>query len=119
MMKYMFTVWRIENSDGRGMWYNLKQECDPVEIEYIKSFPMPYSEQVEFYHWYSGTISIDQLYEWFSREVIDELVGLGYRIMKYEVQSVVEINNQVYFCKSDNVFCKYDITDEFLGNVNE
>lgn len=108
----MYTyVYRLETSDGRGP-YNGYHNSEPVSHIVFKQAhtaerqPTVWDD-VEDFRTYEvcGCDSIDKLYDWFGKAVIDELKALGLRLMVYKVKTVhVRFGfsgKQVVFCKDD------------------
>lgn len=113
------TIYRIENSEGygpyrdgpvhSGMW------AVNMERHYDNRHPLPSYEFPQWDFWaaalfpegypiyqteyFCGFKDLDQLFEWFDEEEIDNLFKLGFDIYEYEVEFAFIGRYQVMFHK--------------------
>lgn len=82
------TFYRVANSDTeQGLWYTFKGEFTGLihsEFNFCMntSLPMPFDKSIV--GWLSATETLEELFNWFSRDDIKRLEGHGYFITIYE-----------------------------------
>lgn len=103
----MKTFYRLANNKtGAGLWYDMKGKFTGLihtEFNFCKnsSLPMPYDQNIQGY--LSATETVEELYNWFSKEEIEKLSKHGYRILKYKSSDYKKYNNHWVINKNKSI----------------
>lgn len=80
------TFYRVANSNNEGVWYD--KEGNHTGLIHTKfnflsnhELPMPYDKDVV--GWHSAVDSLDDLYNWFTKDDIENLKPFGYKVVSY------------------------------------
>lgn len=108
----MRIVYRIEDDNGCGPYSTLQPFKDGryytredilEEYLYGEKYPQPEDDGIVYTGKEDrfGFKDLQQLYQWFDKEVRAKLSQYGFRIVKYEVDKIAEGNKQVMFNIND------------------
>lgn len=112
--------YRVANNETKqGLWYNQEGEFTGLihnEFDFCMNheLPMPYDKDIV--GWLSSTDSLQDLFNWFSREDIRQLEEHGYYITTYEATKYrIHLNHFVIDQKTSKV--KEIIPIEFVDSI--
>lgn len=105
------------NQTEQGLWYDFEGEFtgaihDEFNFCMNTKLPMPYDKNIV--GWLSATMTLDDLFKWFSRDDIGKLEKYGYRVAVYKA-SEYKFYNGHWLIKQDSSRLKERIT---LDSIN-
>lgn len=95
--------YRIANEETQqGLWYDSKGKFTGLihnEFNFCMNngLEMPFDKEIV--GWLSATDSLDDLFNWFSKEDIKKLETLGWFITIYEAEKVKQYKNHLVICQ--------------------
>jgi len=101
------TFYRIANTEtNQGLWYDSKGIFTGlIHNEYNfctnNELPMPFDNEIV--GWLSATDSLEDLFNWFTKEDIKRLEKYGYFITTYEAEKVKQYKNHLVICQETSV----------------
>mgnify|MGYP001373906734 CR=1 FL=1 len=102
--------YRIANNQTQqGLWYDFQGNFTGLihnEFNFCKNteLPMPFDPEIQ--GWLSATDSLEDLYNWFTKEDISRLEQFGYRISLYEADDFKMHNNHFVINQETSVLKK-------------
>jgi len=100
-MKKLF--YRIAHKDTQqGLWYDSKGNFTGLihdKLNFCKNTNLPMPFDPEIVGWLSATDSLEDLFEWFSKEDIAKLEPLGWFITVYESENFKQYKNHLVICQ--------------------
>jgi hypothetical protein len=101
--KIFYRVANIETN--QGLWYDYSGNFtglihDKFDFCLNTKLPMPYNEKIIGY--LSATATVEELFNWFTKEDITRLGQFGYYVMAYESSDYFFDNNHWVFRKDDS-----------------
>lgn len=99
--------YRIAHQEtNQGLWYNSKGEFTGLihnEFNFCinKDLPMPFDSAIV--GWLSATDSLEDLFNWFSKEDILKLETHGWFITIYEAEKAKQYKNHLVICQQTSV----------------
>lgn len=96
------------NKTQQGLWYNFAGGFTGLIHEKFDfcmntKLPMPYDKNIV--GWLSATDTLEDLFNWFSRDDIEKLEQYGYRITTYEAAEY-KFHNNHWIIKQDSSMLK-------------
>ena len=90
-----------ENTN-QGLWYEASGNFTGLihnEFNFCmnKDLPMPFD--AEIVGWLSATKTLEELYNWFSKDDIEKLEKHGWFITVYEAENVKQYKNHLVICQ--------------------
>jgi hypothetical protein len=99
--------YRIAHKETRqGLWYDSKGNFTGLihnEFNFClnKNLPMPFDS--DLIGWLSATDSLEDLFNWFTKEDIERLENYGWFITVYESNKVRQYKNHLVICQESSV----------------
>lgn len=94
------------NKDGQGLWYSTKGDFTGL-IHTAFDFCLNHSLEMPFdpdlVGWLSATDTLEDLFNWFSREDIARLQEFGYKIAVYEATEYRQYKNHLVISQTSSV----------------
>lgn len=97
------TYYRVSNNSTRqGLWYNFKGEFTGLihtELNFCTNSQLPMPFDPDLIGWLSVTQSLEELFNWFTKEDIEKLEPLGWFITVYEASVSKTYKNHFVICQ--------------------
>ena len=99
--------YRIAHEETQqGLWYDSKGNFTGLihnEFNFCmnKNLPMPFDQ--DLVGWLSATDSLEDLFNWFSKEDIERLENHGWFITVYEAEKVKQYKNHLVICQETSL----------------
>ena len=99
--------YRVANHETQqGLWYDFKGNFtgfihDRFNFCTNNKLPMPYDPNIV--GWLSATDSLEDLFNWFSKEDIERLENHGWFITVYEAEKVKQYKNHLVICQETSL----------------
>ena len=116
----MKAYYRVANIDTcQGLWYDSEGKFTGLihkDFNFCmnKDLPMPFDP--DLVGWLSATDSLEDLFNWFSKEDIARLENHGWFITIYDAEIVRQYKNHLVICK-DTSSVRGIIKLEYLKNI--
>jgi hypothetical protein len=95
--------YRIAHKDTQqGLWYDSNGNFTGLihnEFNFCMNTKLPMPFDPELIGWLSATDSLDDLFNWFSKEDIEQLENHGWFITVYEAEKVKQYKNHLVICQ--------------------
>ena len=103
-MKKFYRVSNLETQ--QGLWYDMQGNFtglihDKFNFCMNHKLPMPFDP--DLVGWLSATESLEDLFNWFSKEDIERLEKHGWFITVYEAENVKQYKNHLVICKETSI----------------
>lgn len=101
------TFYRIANEETKqGLWYDSKGNFtglihNKFNFCMNKDLPMPFDPEIV--GWLSATDSLEDLFNWFSKDDIERLESHGYFITVYEAEKIKQYKNHLVICQETSI----------------
>jgi hypothetical protein len=95
-----FRVWRVQNKDGDGPYYDDSVEIDRILKSHYdtKRYPSPIRDKKIRRYMQTAEIcaflNLEQVYNWFSKDELDALSYCGYELKRILVRKITAIGEK-------------------------
>lgn len=111
--------YRIAHEETQqGLWYDSKGNFTGLihnEFNFCMNTNLPMPFDPDLVGWLSATDSLEDLFNWFSKEDIERLENHGWFITVYEAEKVKQYKNHLVICQ-ETFFYGLDIQMPFTLN---
>lgn len=107
----MKRFYRVSNTEtNQGLWYDMEGNFtglihDKFDFCTNNELPMPYDE--ELVGWISATDTLEDLFNWFTKDDIKKLEEFGYKICVFEASEVKQYKNHLVINQASSKFLKF------------
>ena len=104
-MKKIF--YRVANTETeQGLWYDFKGQFTGLihsKFDFCMNTKLPMPFDPNIVGWLSATDTLEDLFNWFSKEDIERLEKHGWFITVYEAENVKQYKNHLVICQETSI----------------